>query len=61
MYCSIIEEAKNSDFPRKHMVLGWLMYYKCDRDPLGIDAFFLPFSGKLNKDNRWVCMAESMP
>ena len=43
------------------MVLGWLMYYKDDRDQLGIDDFFLPFGGKLKKDNRWVRMAEIMP
>ena len=43
------------------MVLGWLMYYKDDRDQLGIDEFFLPFGGKLNKDNRWVRTAEIMP
>ena len=43
------------------MVLGWLMYYKDDRNQLGIDEFFLPFGGKLNKNNRWVRMAEIMP
>ena len=37
------------------------MYYKDDRDQLGIDEFFLPFGGKLKKDNRWVRMAEIMP
>ena len=43
------------------MVLGWLMCYKDDRDQLGINEFFLPFGGKLKKDNRWVRMAEIMP
>ena len=37
------------------------MYYKDERNQLGIDEFFLPFGGKLNKDNRWVRMAEIMP
>ena len=37
------------------------MYCKDDRDQLGIDAFFLPFGGKLKKDNRWIRMAEIMP
>ena len=41
--------------------MGWLMYYKDDQDQLGIDEFFLPFGGKLKKDNRWVRMAEIMP
>ena len=41
--------------------MGWLMYYKDDRDQLGIDDFFLPFGGKLKKDNRWVRMSEIMP
>ena len=38
-----------------------LMYYKEDRDQLGIEEFFLPFGGKLNKENRWVRMARIMP
>ena len=37
------------------------MYYKDDSDQLGIDEFFLPFGGKLKKDNRWVKAAEIMP
>ena len=41
--------------------MGWLMYYKDDRDQLGIDEFFLPFGGKLKKDNRWVRTAGVMP
>ena len=41
--------------------MGRLMYYKDDRDQLRIDEFFLPFGGKLNKDNRWVCTAGVMP
>ena len=28
------------------------MYYKENADQLGIDEFFLPFRGKLKKDNR---------
>ena len=41
--------------------MGCLMYYKDDSDQLGIDEFFLPFGGKLKKDNRWVKAAEIMP
>ena len=37
------------------------MYYKDDRDQLGIDEFFLPFGGKLKKGNRWIRMSEIMP
>ena len=37
------------------------MYYKENTDQLGIDEFFLPFGGKLKKDNRWVKAAEIMP
>ena len=41
--------------------MGCLMYYKDDSDRLGIEEFFLPFGGKLKKDNRWVKAAEIMP
>ena len=41
--------------------MGCLMYYKDDSDQLGIEEFFLPFGGKLKKDNRWVKAAEIMP
>ena len=40
---------------------GAFMYYKEDRDQLGIEEFFLPFGGKLQRENRWVKMAEIMP
>ena len=32
-----------------------------DRDQLTLEEFFLPFGGKLRKDNRWVKMADMMP
>ena len=32
-----------------------------DRDQLTLDEFFLPFGGRLRKDNRWVKMADMMP
>ena len=41
--------------------MGCLMYYKDDSDQLGIEEFFLPFGGKLKKDNRWIKAAEIMP
>ena len=41
--------------------MGCLMYYKEDVNQLGIEEFFLPFGGKLKKDNRWVKAAEIMP
>ena len=37
------------------------MYYLKDKDQLSIEEFFLPFGGRLQKDNRWVRMAEIMP
>lgn len=37
------------------------MYYKDDDNQLGIDEFFLPFGGKLSRDNRWVQMSEMIP
>lgn len=37
------------------------MYYRNDFNQLSIDDFFLPFGGKLRKDNRWVQMASMMP
>ncbi len=41
--------------------MGCLLYYKEDENQLGIEEFFLPFGGKLKKDNRWVKTAEIMP
>ena len=41
--------------------MGCRMYYKDDKNQLGIEEFFLPFGGKLKKDNRWVKAAEIMP
>jgi hypothetical protein len=37
------------------------MYYKEDKEQIGIEEFFLPFGGKLKKNNRWVKVAEIMP
>ncbi len=37
------------------------MYYPKDREQLSMDEFFLPFGGRLRKDNRWVQMGEIMP
>ncbi len=37
------------------------MYYPKDREQLSLEEFFLPFGGKLRKDNRWVLMAGIMP
>lgn len=41
--------------------MGCCMYYKEDKDQIGIEEFFLPFGGKLKKNNRWVKVAEIMP
>ena len=37
------------------------MYYRHDYNQLSIEDFFLPFGGKLRKDNRWVRLAAMMP
>ncbi len=37
------------------------MYYPKDREQLSMEEFFLPFGGRLRKDNRWVQMAGIMP
>ena len=37
------------------------MYRKRDREQLTLDAFVLPFGGKLRSDNHWVKLAEIMP
>ena len=37
------------------------MYHRNNSDQVYIDDFFLPFGGKLRKDNRWVRMAAMMP
>ena len=37
------------------------MYYRHDYDQMSIEDFFLPFGGRLRKDNRWVRLAAMMP
>ena len=37
------------------------MYYRDDKEQLSMDEFFMPFGGRLMKDNRWVRLAEMMP
>lgn len=37
------------------------MYYTKDEEQLSMEEFFLPFGGRLRKDNRWVRMTEVMP
>ncbi len=37
------------------------MYRSTERQMLLPDDFFLPFGGKLNKENRWVKLAEMIP
>ena len=37
------------------------MYYRNDPEQLSMEEFFLPFGGRLRKDNRWVRLAEIMP
>ncbi len=37
------------------------MYYKEDQDQISMKEFFLPFGGRLRKDNRWVRLAGIMP
>ncbi len=37
------------------------MYYKEDQDQISMKEFFLPFGGRLHKDNRWVRLAGIMP
>lgn len=37
------------------------MYKRANPEQMGIDAFFLPFGGKLDKSNRWVKLARMMP
>ena len=37
------------------------MYHRHDYDQLSIEEFFLPFGGKLRKDNRWARLAAMMP
>ena len=37
------------------------MYRKKDHEQLAFEGFYLPFSGKLNADNRWVRLAREIP
>lgn len=37
------------------------MYHRANPEQIGLEAFFLPFGGKLEKSNRWVKMAAMMP
>ena len=38
-----------------------MMYYQEDWEQLSMEEFFLPFGGRLRKDNRWVRLAAMMP
>ncbi|MGG3695939.1 IS5/IS1182 family transposase, partial [Heyndrickxia faecalis] len=37
------------------------MYKKTEHQLTFVEDFFLPFGGKLNKENRWVRLAELIP
>ena len=37
------------------------MYYSEDKDQLIMAEFAMPFAGKLDPKNRWVCLASIMP
>jgi len=37
------------------------MYCKEDRNQIGLEEYFLPFEGNLDRDNRWVRLAGLMP
>ncbi len=37
------------------------MYYQEDRNQISMEEFFLPFGGRLHKDNRWVRLADIIP
>jgi len=37
------------------------MYYQEDWDQISMEEFFLPFGGRLRKDNRWVRLASIVP
>jgi len=37
------------------------MYYLEDRDQISLEEFFVPFGGRLRKDNRWVRLAGIVP
>lgn len=54
-----------NDFPSNslHMGLIWMYQYVSHRENqlLLPDDFFLPFGGKLNKENRWVRLAQLVP
>lgn len=49
-------------FPRKTLHLECVIVYKMTENQLILpDDFFLPFGGKLNKNNRWVKLANLIP
>ncbi|KGT37211.1 hypothetical protein P421_16680 [Heyndrickxia coagulans P38] len=52
-------------FHRKHVKnLALEGRYNVQKDRISINfcrRFFQPFGGKLNKENRWVCLAELIP
>lgn len=46
----------------KSLHLGTVIMYKHNENQLVLpDDFFLPFGGKLNKNNRWVTLAGLIP
>ena len=60
--CSIIKSCQIRHCLAETCDYGvFCMYYRHDFNQLSIDDFFLPFGGKLRKDNRWVRMAAMMP
>ena len=58
-------EAKCKGFlkrMKKSLHLGAMIMYQNNENQLVLpDDFFLPFGGKLNKNNRWVTLAELIP
>jgi len=37
------------------------MYLKDDKSQLKFEDFYLPFSGKLRSDNRWILLSKQIP
>ncbi len=62
---SFLSNIKCKDFTKKFVKTLHLevikMFQKSQNQLTFVDDFFLPFGGRLNKDNRWVRLAEIIP
>ncbi len=55
------EVQRNNPFPLQKRAPGESMYRKIDHNQMVFEGFYLPFGGKLRRDNRWVILSKKIP